>query len=59
VKAILAIRKTGVVFALFVVNRKWWWNNYAEFASVEDAGQLKIETVRSTLVGVRGGTNDE
>jgi dodecin len=53
VKAILAIRKTGVVFALYVVNRKWWWNKHAKFASVEDAGQLKIETVRSTPVGVR------
>jgi flavin-binding protein dodecin len=53
VKAILAIRKTGVVFALYVVNRKWWWNKHAEFAGVEDAGQLKIETVRSTPVGVR------
>jgi hypothetical protein len=59
VKAILAIRKTGVVFALYVVNRKWWWNKHAKFASVEDAGQLKIETVRSTPVGVRRGSNDE
>lgn len=54
VKAILTIRKTGVVFALYLVK-----NKHAEFASVEDAGQLKIETVRSTPVGVRGGTNNE
>jgi len=43
VKAILAVRKTGVVFALYVVNRKWWWNKHTEFASVEDAGQLKMK----------------
>jgi hypothetical protein len=44
---------------LYVVNRKWWWNKHAEVASVEDAGQSKIETVRSTPFGVRGGTNNE